>query len=93
MPTDNHAVVRIEYVGGFIPPDMTLRRYPTAVLYDDGRLITQGAQIEIYPGPALPSLIETDISSAGVAKILDWAREAGRVGPDRLLGRSCPTWG
>ena len=48
----NLAVVRIEQTGGMLPPWVTLGNYPNVVLYGDGRLILQGPQIELYPGPA-----------------------------------------
>ena len=69
-----------------LPPWVTLGFYPTVVLYADGRLIMQGPQIEIYPGPALPNLQVTHVSQAGVEQVLTWAEEAGLKGPDRQLG-------
>jgi hypothetical protein len=80
------AVVKIEQVGGFMAPWMTLQQFPTVVLYDDGREILQGPQIEIYPGPALPNLQVTHITQAGIDQVLAWAEEAGLHGPDRQLG-------
>ncbi len=93
IPDPNLAIVRIADVGGFVPPQMTLNRYPVAVLYADGRLITQGAQPDIYPGAALPSLIETRLTAAGVAQVLEWARQAGLVGPAQTLGTPVPDVG
>lgn len=58
----NLAVVRIEQTGGMMPPWETLRWHPSVALYGDGRLIMQGPQIEIYPGPALPNLQLTRLS-------------------------------
>jgi hypothetical protein len=80
------AVVRIEQKGGLLPQWETLRWFPTVVLYDDGRLIVQGPQIEIYPGPALPNLQVTHLTQAGIDQVLAWAKEAGLHGPDRQLG-------
>jgi hypothetical protein len=80
------AVVKIEQKGGMLPPWETLRFYPSVALYADGRLITQGPQIDIYPGPALPNLQVTQLTQAGVQQVLDWAAEAGLQGPDRQLG-------
>ena len=89
----NVAVVRIEQTGGMLPPWETLRWYPTVVLYGDGRLIMQGPQIELYPGPALPNLVVTQLSQAGVQQVLAWAIEAGLHGPDRQLGQQIPDAG
>ena len=70
-----------------MPPWETLRWYPSVVLYGDGRQITQGPQIELYPGPALPNLQVTHFTQAGLEQVLAWAREAGLEGPDRMLGQ------
>ena len=85
-PAADVAVVRIEQTGGMLPIWDTLRWYPFVAMYGDGRLITQGPQIEIYPGPALPNLVVTQLSERGVNQVLDWAVEAGLAGPDRQLG-------
>ncbi|HYI22018.1 MAG TPA: hypothetical protein VEX62_05200 [Candidatus Limnocylindrales bacterium] len=82
------AVVKVEQTGGMLPPWETARWYPTAALYGDGRLIVQGPQIEIYPGPALPNLVVTHLSQAGVEQVLEWAAEAGLQGEDRQLGEA-----
>ncbi|MEP7158675.1 MAG: hypothetical protein ABI797_04555, partial [Chloroflexota bacterium] len=63
-----------------------LRWYPSVVLYADGRLITQGPVIAIYPGPALPNLLVSHFSGEAIEQVLQWATEAGLQGPDRQLG-------
>ena len=77
----NDLVLRMETKGGFVGPQALLLRFPTFSLYGDGTVITQGAQIDIYPGPALPSLIATRLTPAGVAALLRAARQAGLYGP------------
>ncbi|HUR15745.1 MAG TPA: hypothetical protein VMZ33_00540, partial [Candidatus Limnocylindrales bacterium] len=79
-------IVKIEQTGGMMPPWETLRWYPSVALYGDGRLIFQGAQIEIFPGPALPSLWFTHLTEHGIEQVLEWAADAGLQGPDRNLG-------
>lgn len=69
-----------------MPPWETLRWYPTVAFYGDGRLITQGPQVELYPGPALPSLSVTHFSQDAIDPVLQWAAEAGLQGPDRQIG-------
>lgn len=81
------AVIKIEQTGGMLPLWEALRWYPPVVVYSDGRVMTQGPQIEIYPGPALPNLRVTHLTQAGVAQLLQWAAEAGLDGPDRDLGQ------
>ena len=80
------AVIRIEQTPGMLPPWESMRWYPYVALYGDGRLIVQGPQIDIYPGPALPNLQVTHFSQAAVEQALAWAAEAGLRGEDRLLG-------
>src|SRR5207244_2989201 len=73
---------RYETVGGFVAPQALLGRYPTISIYGDGTVITEGPQITIFPGPALPSLVATKISEAGLQKILQLALQAGLLGRD-----------
>jgi len=70
-------VLRVEYVGGFMAPQALLARVPGFSLYGDGRAITEGPQIDIYPGPALPNLLVQRIDEDGVQAILREARADG----------------
>jgi len=83
-------ILRIDLQGGFIAPQVLLRRLPELALYGDGRLITSGPQIEIYPGPALPNLQVRTVSEAGIQAILAAARRAGLLGPDRQYNGRMP---
>lgn len=85
-PGSDVAVVRIDRTGGMLPLDLILEWYPTLALYADGRLITLGPVDAIYPPPALPNLVVTQLTPQGVAQVLQWAAEAGLRGPDRELG-------
>jgi len=58
-------------------------QFPSFSLFGDGRVVVQGPQIEIYPGPALPNLLVRDVSEEGVQAILEAARVAGLLGEDR----------
>jgi hypothetical protein len=75
-------VLRVETSGGFIAPQATLTAEPTFSLFGDGTVVTQGAQIEIYPGPAIPALIQTPVTEEGIQAILHAAEDAGLLGPD-----------
>ena len=79
----NQLVLRIGYDGGFVPPGYLLTRLPQVSVYGDGRVITEGPVIEIYPGPALPNLLVSRVSEAGLQAILAAAADAGLLGPDR----------
>jgi hypothetical protein len=78
-------VLRVHSGGGFVPTHWHLRELPLFSLYGDGRVITQGPQIAIYPPPALPALLQRRVSDEGVQAILKAARDAGLQGPDRRL--------
>ena len=75
-------VIRYAEVGGFAGPRADLGRYPTVAVYGDGSVITQGPVPAIFPGPALPNLIVTKLTEAGLQKLLAAAAAAGLLGPD-----------
>lgn len=70
-------VLRVEQIGGFVPPTANLSRFPLVSVYGDGRVITPGAQIMIFPAPALPSVQVTTIDPAAVRTLVKKATEAG----------------
>lgn len=76
-------VLRISTEGGFVPVEVNLTRLPELSLYGDGRLITQGPQILIYPGPALPNLLVRQVDPEALREIVRQAADAGLTGPDR----------
>jgi hypothetical protein len=70
-------VLRIDVSGGMVPVAMTVTEIPTLSVYGDGRVVTNGPMIEIYPGPALPNVQQQRISAGDVAKLVDRAVDAG----------------
>lgn len=87
----NELVLRMDTGGGFVPVEYALAQFPQWSLFGDGRLITEGPQIEIYPGPALPSLQVQTLTEDGVQAIVEAARESGLMGPDRSYDYQCIT--
>jgi hypothetical protein len=79
----------MDTVGGFVPVDWSLRHIPTLSIFGDGRIVTQGPQIEIYPGPALPALTVRTLEEEGIQAIMAAAADAGLLGPDRHLEHNC----
>jgi hypothetical protein len=77
-------VLRIEEVGGFVAVQYNLTRMPMMSLYADGLLITPGVQTDIYPGPALPTLTQRQLSPEGVRLVTQAAIDAG-LNSDRDL--------
>ncbi|HVL90072.1 MAG TPA: hypothetical protein VM841_07550 [Actinomycetota bacterium] len=76
-------ILRVFTEGGFVPVEFNLRNLPEFTLTGDGRVFSIGAQIEIYPPPALPPLLVRPIESDAVAKIIAEAKAAGLDGPDK----------
>ncbi|HEY6056737.1 MAG TPA: hypothetical protein VIV06_01835 [Candidatus Limnocylindrales bacterium] len=66
---------RVEWEGGFVAPSALIGRLPIVSVYADGRVITQGPQIEIYPGPILPNLQVRRISQTAIDRLVSLARE------------------
>jgi hypothetical protein len=70
-------VIQVSNEGGFVAPSYTLTQIPQFSLFGDGSIVTQGAQIEIYPQPALPSIGLQVLTEAGIQAILRSAIDAG----------------
>jgi predicted small lipoprotein YifL len=70
-------VLRVEVTGGFVSPSATAGRLPLVSIYADGRVISEGPTIDIYPAPALPNLQERHIDPSEVQHLVDSALAAG----------------
>jgi hypothetical protein len=70
-------VVRVEDIGGFVTPTTLLTRLPTVTVYRDGRVMTQGPQILIFPPPALPNVQVQRLRQADVYRLARLALAAG----------------
>lgn len=77
-------LVRLSYEGGFVPVEWTYTNFAFYSLLGDGTLIVPGAQIEIYPGPALPAISSRQVSEAGIQAILEKALAVTRDIPADL---------
>ncbi|MDG4772543.1 hypothetical protein [Solwaraspora sp. WMMD792] len=85
LPADT-LVLRVDHTGGFTMPAALLTRLPVVSVYADGRVITQGPTILVYPGPAMPNLQVQTISAEQVDELVKQALAAG-VGTEQDLGR------
>lgn len=85
-PDQPGVALRVDQIGGFLDPADRLGRLPIIAVYASGEVITQGPQVAIYPGPALPNLQLHRIAPEDVDRLIARARDAGvRAGAD--LGR------
>jgi hypothetical protein len=78
-------VLQVAHVGGFRGPQGA-EDIPALSVYGDGRVITPGAQIAIYPAPALPSVQVAKISQDELNGLWDKAYNA-KVGQKLDFGQ------
>jgi hypothetical protein len=74
---DGEVALRVESVGGNVPAPQLATALPFLTVYGDGQVITEGPQILIYPGPALPNLQVQHISRDDVRRLVELAIDAG----------------
>jgi hypothetical protein len=83
---DGHDVlIRVAFEGGFVPLEWTYRSLPSFSLYGDGRLVLPGVQMELYPGPALPSISTRTVTEEGIQTTLEEALRSIQGVPDEML--------
>jgi hypothetical protein len=75
-----------------IPPQNLFTIGDTAVIDGDGILVLSGVVPAIFPGPLVAPLFGRQVSEAGQAQVIDWARELGLLDgeTDFTGGRSMP---
>jgi hypothetical protein len=90
-PGDVGAVIRASWTQA-LPPRALFGNLPALVVTDDGRVLVPGPVAEIYPGPLVAPIVERPISPAGVAALLQAAKDAGilRSGGDFTGGALPP---
>lgn len=70
-PSGDKLVLRIHYSGGMAGPLLDFTGFPPFTLSGDGRVVVPGAQIEIFPGPALPAVNVRRLTEAGIQAVLN----------------------
>lgn len=73
----------VHTAGGFVPPGWDMIGVPQFTVTSDGRIVTSGPMIEIYPSPALPNMLQRTVTREGVDAIIAEARKDGLYGPDK----------
>ena len=74
-PDPDRIVFRVDQDGGFVPPGVVLGRLPVVTVYADGRVVTAGPQIEVYPGPLVPALQVRTLTPEALDRLVALARE------------------
>ena len=80
-PTD--LVLQATSGGGLLPQELRLAEMPNVSIFGDGRVVMLGLHGGGPGDPLLPQLTEARLTADGMARILQAAREAGVLGPDR----------
>lgn len=75
-------VLQVVRVGGFLPAGAAFRSVPSVSVYGDGRVVSEGPQIEIWPPPALPSVQVGRLPSSEVSRLVDAGRAVVDAGDD-----------
>jgi hypothetical protein len=75
-PSGDDLVLRVDYRGGMLANGFATT-FPAFSLVGDGRVIVPGAQIEIFPGPALPAVNVRRLSEEGIQAVLDLVASTG----------------
>jgi hypothetical protein len=76
QPGPDDLVASVRYDGGFTTPQNIFTRTPILAVYGDGRVMTVGAQIAVYPAPSLTPLQIGKVTSAQVISIIEAAKTA-----------------
>lgn len=88
LPEAEDAVVlQIAQTGGFVTPEVLAGRLPIVSVYGDGRVITQGPVIAIYPGPAWPNV---QVQQADRSTLQELAERALAAGIDETADLGSP---
>lgn len=81
-PTGDELVFSIDQRGGFAPVDFLFTSTPSFTLLGDGRVILVGAQLAIFPGPALPALFVGRLNESGIQAVLREIAASRQFGAD-----------
>jgi hypothetical protein len=76
-PPGDELVLRVEHRGGMLAGGF-FTTLPSFTLLGDGRVIVPGAQIDIFPGPALPAVQVRQLTEAGVQAVLNAVASSGQ---------------
>lgn len=72
-PAGTDPILVVRSAGGMLRAQDQVTNMPTFVLLGDGRVIVQGAQALIFPGPALPALMTRRLNEDGIQAVLEAA--------------------
>ena len=74
---EDEPLIQIVSEGGFVPVEFALGNGPRYTITGDGRVIYQGAQIAIFPGPLLPPYFVAQLSDDQLAALIAMVEDIG----------------
>ncbi|SDC01379.1 hypothetical protein SAMN05660690_0188 [Geodermatophilus telluris] len=77
-------VLQVAHTGGYTTPEELATRLPVVTVYGDGRVLTPGPQIAIWPAPALPNVQVQQVDAGTVRELVEQAVAAGVTGSGDL---------
>jgi len=83
-------LVRVETVGGLLPPLDAQRAVPTISIYGDGLVLVPATPPDIFPGPAGQELDAFHLEAVVLDEIVAAAVVAGLHGPERRVEQEGP---
>jgi hypothetical protein len=90
-PTEaGELVLRVDMLGGLLPPLERERQLPTMSIYGDGLVIVPAEVPDIFPGPAGYAFRSFRIEDALVNQIVAGGLSIGLRGPERHLAQQGP---
>lgn len=85
---DDEAVLQITSEGGFVPVEVALSNGPRYTVLGDGRLIYQGVQIMIFPGPLVPPYMVAQLDDGQMNAVLAMVEDIGLPAIDKEVDDS-----
>jgi hypothetical protein len=76
-PGGDEPVLVVSFSGGMIPVQFQVTAMPTFVMLGNGRVFVSGAVPAIFPGPALPPILERTLTPDGIQSVLEAVEDTG----------------
>jgi hypothetical protein len=92
-PSSGALTLRVTNEGGFINSTGSLATLPAVSVYADGRIMTPGPLVAIYPGPLVPTVQVRSVGPGGAAQIRTAIEAAGLETAGASTGPGVPDVG
>ena len=86
-PGGEQVVLQVKTTGRPAAPESYFTDVPSLTVLGNGRMITEGVQVAVFPPPILPPLLERKATERGLQQLLGAAGAAGLLSPGLEYGR------